>query len=185
MCSHLETARRAASTSTLELAALAADVRLDVASRGSGVAEVLDGLTSVLGAAQENRVRSLGGDQSKLVKGQALSTGGDNARTGGVSEAQGAHPELGGRDETRIVRDSSNQNGNLVLLASHVSGDTGNAHGRPVNAGHEQTLQNDTVERAGGTASQEPVDLDQQGKVHVARSRLRALLVADESASSF
>jgi len=184
-CLDLEATRRTTSTSALELASLASDVGLDVAAGGSGVAKVLDGLASVLGAAEENGVGSLGSKQGELVKGQALTASSSDPGTGSVREAEGADPELGGGDETRIVGDSSDKNGDLVLLALHVAHNAGNAHRGPVDARHEQTLQHHAVERAGGTAIQEPVNLDQKGQVNVVRGRPRALVVANKPSSSF
>jgi hypothetical protein len=83
---HLETARSPAATSTLELAALALDVGLLVLVGTE--AEVLDGLTGVLGATEENGVGTGRGPQSNLVNGEGLTTSSLDAGTGRGGEAE-------------------------------------------------------------------------------------------------
>jgi hypothetical protein len=108
----LETTRPSATTSALELAALGLDVGLLV---GVGTeAEVLDGLTGVLGSTEEEGVGSSGEAGSDLIDGEALAAGLLNARTGRRSEAHRGDGELGELKETVVVSDGSD----LVLLAS-------------------------------------------------------------------
>jgi hypothetical protein len=102
----LETTRPSASTSTLELAALALDVGLLV---GVGTkAEVLDGLTGVLGATEEDGVGSSREAGSDLIDGEGLTTGLQDARAGSGGEAESRNGELGELEETVVVSDGAN-----------------------------------------------------------------------------
>jgi hypothetical protein len=106
----LETTRPSASTSTLELAALALDVGLLV---GVGThAEMLDGLTGVLGSTEEEGVGSSGEAGGDLIHGEALAAGLLDAGTGRGGEAHGRDGELGELEETVVVSDGSD----LILL---------------------------------------------------------------------
>lgn len=88
---NLETSGSSASTSLLELASLGADVRLDtivcvgVVDRGL-VSEMADRLTGVLGTTEKHGVASLGGAKGKLIEGDALTTGLDNASSNETDE---------------------------------------------------------------------------------------------------
>jgi hypothetical protein len=102
----LETTRPSATTSTLELAALALDIRLLV---GVGTeAEMLDGLTGILGSTEEEGVGSSGEAGGDLVNGQSLTTGLLDARAGRGGEAEGGDGELGELEKTDIVSDGAN-----------------------------------------------------------------------------
>lgn len=101
----LETTRPSATTGTLELAALALDVGLLV---GVGTeAEVLDGLTGVLGSTEEEGVGSSGGAGGNLIDGEALTAGLLNASAGGGGEAESRNGELGKLEETVVVSDGA------------------------------------------------------------------------------
>jgi hypothetical protein len=101
----LETTRPSASTSTLELAALALDIGLLV---GVGThAEMLDGLTRVLGSAEKKGVGSSGGAGGDLIDGKGLAAGCQDARASGGSEAHGCDGELGQLEQTVVVSDGS------------------------------------------------------------------------------
>jgi hypothetical protein len=101
----LETARPSATTGTLELAALALDVWLLV---GVGTeAEVLDGLTRVLGSAEKDGVGTSGGAGGDLVDGEALTTSLLNARASRGGEAHSGDRELGQLKETVVVGDGA------------------------------------------------------------------------------
>lgn len=102
---NLETTRPSASTGTLELAALALDVRLLV---GVGTeAEVLEGLTGVLGSTEEEGVGSSGETGSDLVDGEALTTGLLDASAGRGGEAESRNGELGDLEHTVVVSDGT------------------------------------------------------------------------------
>ena len=101
----LETPGPSASTSTLELAALALDVGLLV---GVGTeAEVLEGLTGVLGSTEEEGVGSSGEAGSDLVDGEALTTGLLDAGAGRGGEAESRNGELGDLKHAVVVSDGT------------------------------------------------------------------------------
>ncbi len=55
------------------------------------MAEVLDSLAGVLGAAQEHGVRALGRSEGQLVEGDAFAASGEDAGASGLGEPEGAH----------------------------------------------------------------------------------------------
>jgi len=113
-CLHLETLGASATTGTLELATLGLDEGLLV---GVGTkAEVLVGLTGVLGATDEDDVGTSRGAEGELVEGQALTTGGSDAGTSGGSEAEGADAELGALDHAGVVGDLGDGGHDLALV---------------------------------------------------------------------
>lgn len=126
----LETTRPSATTGTLKLAALALDVGLLV---GVGAhAEMLDGLTGVLGSTEEKGVGSSGGTGSDLVDGEALTAGLLNASTCGGSEAESSDGELGKLEETVVIGDSADDDNGLsfVGLGRVLVGSGGNNLGQ-------------------------------------------------------
>jgi hypothetical protein len=109
----LETTRPSATTGALELAALALDVRLLV---GVGTeAEVLDGLTGVLGSTEEEGVGSSGEAGSNLIDGEALAAGLLNAGASRGGEAEGRNGELGELEKTVVVSDGTD----LMPISQH------------------------------------------------------------------
>jgi hypothetical protein len=110
----LETTRPPASTGTLELAALALDVGLLVLVGTH--AEMLDGLTSVLGTTEKKGVGTGGEAGSNLVDGEDLTAGLLDAGTGGGSEAESRNGELGEVEETVVVGDGANDDNGLALV---------------------------------------------------------------------
>lgn len=112
-CLDLETTRPSASTGTLELASLALDVGLLVLVGTH--AEVLDGLTGVLGSTEEEGVGASGEAGSDLVDGEDLTTSLLDAGTGRRSEAESGDGELGELQETVVVSDGAN-----LVPVSHV-----------------------------------------------------------------
>lgn len=111
----LETTRPPASTGTLELAALALDVGLLVLVGAH--AEVLDGLTRVLGTTEEESVGTGGVAGGNLVDGEDLTAGLLNAGTSRGSEAESGNGELGELEETVVVSDSANDDNGLALVS--------------------------------------------------------------------
>ena len=65
--------------------------------------EMLDSFTGVLGATEEESVGSSGRSQSKLIDGESLAAGLDDAGTRSRSEAESSDGELGKFQETVIV----------------------------------------------------------------------------------
>lgn len=101
----LETTRPSATTGTLELAALALDVRL--LARVGTEAEVLESLTGVLGSTEEEGVGTSGGASGNLVDGEGLTTSLLNARASGGSEAESRNGELGELEHAVVVSDGT------------------------------------------------------------------------------
>lgn len=153
---HLETLRSSPSSSLLELPALALDVWLLVLVRTH--AEVLDCLSCVLGAAQQNDVAAGWVLHGQLIQGETLTAGllDPGARSGGESE--GCDVQLGDLEHAVVVGHGANYGDGLVgvgllcTLARHFAGDAGDGHGRAVDAGHEEALEHDSVERSVGSA---------------------------------
>lgn len=106
-------------------------------------AEMLEGLTSVLGATKQEGVASGRSTQSELIQRQALTTGSNDAGTGGGSEAQGSDRDLGDLEETVIVGDGADDNDGLVGLVAtgDLRLDAREGNGRSVDARHEQAAQ--------------------------------------------
>jgi hypothetical protein len=102
---YLETTRPSATTSALELAALALDVWLLV--RVGTEAEMLDGLTGVLGSTEKEGVGSGGEPGSDLIDGEGLAAGLEDTCAGGRGEAERSDGELGKLEETVVVSDSA------------------------------------------------------------------------------
>lgn len=71
-------------------------------------AEVLDGLTGVLGATEEDDVRASRGTEGQLVESQALTTGLLNASAGSGSEAKRSDGELRDLVEAVVIGDGAN-----------------------------------------------------------------------------
>jgi hypothetical protein len=111
----LETTRPSASTGALELAALALDVWL---LGGVGTeAEMLEGLTGVLGSTEEDGVGSGGETGGNLVDGEALTTSLLDAGAGGGGEAHSRNGELGDLKHAVVVGDGAD----LILISPCIS----------------------------------------------------------------
>ena len=121
-------------------------------------AEVLDGLTGVLGATEEEGVGTGRGAHGQLINGQGLTTSGDDAGAGSGGVAEGSDRELGELKETVVVSDGADQDDGLALvslagvLVGSSGDDLGEGHGRAVDLAHVQTAENSGVELAVGTA---------------------------------
>lgn len=79
-------------------------------------AEVLDGLTGVLGTTEENDTRASGSTHGELIEGQALSAGLLDASTSGGGEAQGADGHLGHLVEAGVIGDCGDDGSDLALV---------------------------------------------------------------------
>ena len=110
-------------------------------------AEVLDGLTGVLGTTEDQGVAASGGTESKLVQGDGLAAGSGDAGTGGGGESQSGDSDLGELEESVVVGDGAdNDDGSLLTLLVDVAHDAGEGDGRAVDLGHEKTAKDDLVE---------------------------------------
>lgn len=116
-------------------------------------AEVLDGLTAVLGATENEGVATGRSAKSKLIESDSLTTSGNDAGTGGGSESKSGHGHLGASEQAVVVSDGANDdNGALLAFLVDVRDDAGQGNGRAVDLGHEEASKNDLVERGIGTA---------------------------------
>lgn len=116
-------------------------------------AEVLDGLTAVLGATQEQGVGTGGLLKSELVEGQGAAAGGQDARAGGGGEPQGGDLDLGDLEQAVVVGDGADNNDRLLVIAVlQVGLDTGQGDGGAVDAGGKEAAQDNLVEGGVGTA---------------------------------
>lgn len=78
-------------------------------------AKVLDGLSGVLGASEEQGVASSGCTESKLVQGQGLTTSSQDTGPSSSSEAESSNAKLGDSQETVVIRDGTNDHDSLVV----------------------------------------------------------------------
>ena len=145
-------------------------------------AEVLDSLTCVLRATEEDNVRASWCAHGELIEGKALATGLLDASAGGSSEAECADGHLGHLVETVVVSDRGHDCADLALkqvLVVAVGGHRDNLGDREwcaVHARHPQAAEDGVVELRVGTAGQEAVQLVQQ--LHVWVVALGGLAVA-------
>lgn len=115
-------------------------------------AEVLDGLTVVLGATQEQGVGTGGFLQGELVEGQGAAASGQDARAGGGGEAQSGDLDLGDLEQAVVIGDGADNNDGLLVVAIlQVGLDTGQRDGRAVDARGKQAAQDNLVEGRVGT----------------------------------
>lgn len=115
-------------------------------------AEVLDGLTAVLGSTEDQGVASGRSTESKLVQGDGLTTSSDNAGTGGGSEAEGGNGGLGEGQETVVIGDGADDDDGALLLLAKVGNNAREGNGRAVDLGHEKSSENNLVESGIGSA---------------------------------
>jgi len=172
----LEAAALSATASALELAALGADVgaRAGVGLAGR-LAEVTVRLAGRAASLHEDGVLSLGGLEGQLVEGHDLTAGLEDAFAGARRHVHRAQRKLRDFVQTKIVRHRADDDRGLTVTAwlLHHAGDSGDRHGRSVDAAHVQTLQDDLVELGFGPTGQEPVEFDQQTQVDILAFGLR------------
>lgn len=124
-------------------------------------AEVLDGLTGVLGATEQQGVGTGGLLQGELVESLGSAASSQDTGTGSSGETQGSDVHLGNLEQTGVIGDGADNDDGLLLVAVlDVGVDAGERHGRSVHAGHEQTAQHDLVEGRVGTAY--PIEIEGQ-----------------------
>lgn len=152
----LETPGPSAATSALELAALGLDVGLLV---GVGTeAEVLDGLTGVLGSTEEQSVGTGGETGGNLVDGESLTASLLNAGAGRGGEAHGSDGELRELEKAVVIGDGADNDNGLALVGLRVGlvggggDDLGERDGRAVDLGHHKTAEDNLVEGRIGAA---------------------------------
>lgn len=113
--------------------------------------EVLDGLTSVLGATEEDDVGAGWGAESELVEGDALTAGLLDAGTGGRGEAKSADAHLWDLEHTVVIGDGADDSadlalgGLLVVLVGGDGDDLGEGDRWGVDARHAQSVQSQNL----------------------------------------
>ncbi len=161
-CKHslvLVTTGTATTSSTFKLATLASDIGLGMASRLSRCTKVLDSFSSVALSSKQHTVFAQWSLQSKLIKGQDLSTGLDDTGTGTSSNSQCTDGQLFNIQDAIIISDGANDDSNLLWILGHKSLDARNGNWWAVDSGHEQAFQDLFVEIRVGSAGQESVEL--------------------------
>ena len=159
-------------------------VGVRVEHRGA-VPEVSEGLAA-LGSPQENGVGAGGRAESKLVEGDALPAGSQDAGLGSLGEAQSANRQFRNLEQAYIVGDLGNNDGNLAVLPIHELGQARQGNGRSIDLGLVKPLENSGAEGASSSAAKEAVQLDEQALVRIlALYNLGGTLVADAAPSSF
>lgn len=115
-------------------------------------AEVLDGLTCVLGTTEDQGVGTGGGTEGKLVESDGLTAGSEDASAGGGGEAESSHGQLGDRQETVVIgHGADNHDGSLLLLGS-VGDQAAERNRGAVDLGHKEASENNLVEAGIGSA---------------------------------
>jgi hypothetical protein len=116
-------------------------------------AEVLDCLTGVLWSSEEQGVASSRSAESQLIQSQSLSSSSDDASTSSSSESESGNAELGDGQEAVVIGDGANDyNSALVILTGFVGNNSRDGDRGSVDAGHEESAENDLVERRVGSA---------------------------------
>lgn len=124
--SHLETVRAPSTTGLLKLASFRLDSGLDavvsmrVVDRGA-VTEVPDTLASILRTSEKNDAGASGASQSQLVKGEALASRLDDTSASSLRESKSTDGQSRHLKKTDVIGDPSDNDSDLLLLASHVS----------------------------------------------------------------
>ena len=123
-------------------AALGSGVRLLVLVRTH--AEVLDGLTGVPLAAEQDRVRAGWGTKGELVQSEDLTAGLQDALLGSSGEAEGGNGELRNLEQTDIIRDSADDHDDFGVKLGGIGGlldNTGKGNRGTVDLGEEKTVE--------------------------------------------
>lgn len=116
-------------------------------------AEVLDGLTAVLGSTKDQSVASGRSTESELIEGDGLTTGGSNSGTGSGSESKSGNGGLGESQKSVVIGDGAdNDDGALLALLVDVGNNAGQRNGGAVDLGHEESSKDNLVEGGIGTA---------------------------------
>lgn len=165
----LETPRPSATTGTLEFSSLGFDIWLLVLVWSE--TKVPDTLSRVLWPSQKQSVGACWGTEGQLVESDGFTTSGNDpgARSGGESES--GYGDLWNVIETGVIGDGADDDdgliGRLGVFVGDLFGDAGEGDGRSVDFRHEESAEDDLVEVGVGSASEEPVKLDEEGQVWV------------------
>jgi hypothetical protein len=127
----------------------------------TGSAKVADSLASSLAASEEDGVGTSWTTKGKLVEGKSLTTGLDDASASTLGEVESSNGHLGHGQQSGVIGDSSNNNGNRsLLLVSKVDRELGGGDWWAVDTAHAETVEHNAVELGVGSTSQEAVELN-------------------------
>jgi hypothetical protein len=121
-------------------------------------AEVLDGLSGILGTTQQNNVAAGGGLHGELIESEALTTSSLDAGTSGGGEAESSDGHLWDSEKAVVIGDGANDGHGLTLVGllrrfgTGLRNDSGDGNGRTVDSGHEEAAEDDLVEVGIGAA---------------------------------
>lgn len=107
-------------------------------------AEMLDGLTGVPLAAEQDGVRPGGRAESELVEGQDLTAGLEDALLGRLGEPEGGDGELRNFQKTDIIRHGTDSDDDLGIAVGRALGllnDAREGKGGTVRLGEEKTVE--------------------------------------------
>lgn len=115
--------------------------------------EVLDSLTGVLGTSEKQSVASSGRTESQLIQSQDLSSSGENAGASSGGEPESSDAELRDSQEAVVIGDGTNDHdGALIIITRSVGNDSGDRDWGSVDAGHEESAEDNLVEGGLGSA---------------------------------
>ena len=107
-------------------------------------AEVLDGLTGVPLAAEEDGVRTGGRTECELVESENLAASLQNTLLGGGGETKGSDRELGDLKQTNVIGDGADGDNDLRVTVRRTLGlldDAGKGNGGTVDLGEEKAVE--------------------------------------------
>lgn len=175
----LVTARCTTTTSALKLTSLRADVRSCVRVRDSrSPTEVLACLASWSLALHQNRVVASRRSQSQLIECDDLSTSLGDALASTLGDAEGADAQLGHLQQTQVIGDGANDDGDVALGSLALLQQTRDAlqgDDWTMDSAHEQALQDDLVELLVSSSVQEAVELKWRTESFVSQSKWNLL----------
>ena len=145
--------------------------------------EVLDALTSVLRTSQQHGSCAGRASKSELIESQALTTSLDNSSTSSLSKSKSTDSESRNFEQPDVIGNAPNNHSSLMLLASHVSRQTGQREGCSIDPGHPQSLGDGGSELGVGPSCEKAVELVQQLDVYVFGDRRLARIMSNASAA--
>ncbi len=123
---------------------------------------MFDSLTGVPLAPQEQSVRPSRCPKRELVQSQDLTTSVHDPLFCPTGESEGSDGELGEISEADVIGDGADGDNDLTLVGGRrrdLFGNGGEGYRRPIDFGHEESLQNDLVKVCVRAAGQETVQL--------------------------
>ena len=107
-------------------------------------AKVLDGLAGVLLATEQDSVRASGRTERKLVEGEDLTAGLQDALLSRSGEAKSRDRKFGDLQQTNVIRNGTDSHDDLGVAICGIRSlleNAGKRDGRAVDLGEEQTVE--------------------------------------------